>query len=403
MPGNHKAAFNTRAVHGGERRQGMDRPTSTPIYTSSTYAQESAEAMDAVFAGEREGYVYQRYGNPTNAALEAAIADLESGQAAVSFASGMAALHAALLACELQSGDVVLCSRDIYGASLGLLGQVLGPLGVDTRRADFTDLAELETALFEQPHPKVALFEPISNPILKVADVTAISALAHRAGALVIADSTFTSPWLFRPLEYGADMVIHSATKYLSGHGDATGGAVIVNDTKRAANLRLLSKLVCGILGPFEASMIHRGVKTLALRMERQCSNALRLAQFLTKLPQVAKVYYSGLPDHPQHALATIQFCNNAYGAMVAFEIAEGSRVRAFRFMNALKLALPVTTLGDVYTEVSYPPMSSHREWTAGQQKRAGITAGTIRVSVGIEHIDDICDDFKQALAASAE
>ncbi len=403
MPDSSKAAFDTRAVHGGERRQGADRPTNTPIYTSSTYGQESAAALDAVFAGERAGYVYQRYGNPTNAALEAVLADLEAGQAAVSFASGMAALHAALLACELQSGDVVLCSRDIYGASLALLAQVLGPLGVDTRLADFTDLAELEAALFESPRPKVALFEPISNPILKVVDVAAVCELAHRARTLLIADNTFTTPWLLRPLELGADIVCHSATKYLGGHGDATGGAVIVNDTAKATNLRLLSKLVGGILGPFEANLIHRGVKTLALRIERQCANALKLAQILSRHPQVSKVHYPGLPEHPQHSVASIQFCNNAYGAMVAFEIADGNRERVFRFMNALKLALPVTTLGDVYTEVLYPPMSSHREWTAGQRARAGITPGTVRVSVGIEHIDDIIADFKQALEASDE
>lgn len=398
-----KRAFNTRVVHGGEQRQTPNGPTSTPIYTSTTFQQPDMETMDAVFAGEQEGYVYQRYGNPTNTALETVLADLESGTAAVSFASGMAALHAALLSCELQAGDVVLCSRDIYGASRGLLNSVFSPLGIDTRLADFTDMAELESALFEPPHPKVALFEPISNPILKVADVVGVSNLAHKAGTIVIADNTFCSPWLFRPLENEADIVVHSATKYISGHADATGGAVIVKDRERAAQLRLLSKLVGGILGPFEASMIHRGVKTLALRMERQCLNALKLAQFLSKRPQVAKVYYPGLPEHPQNDIASIQFCNNSFGAMVAIEIAGASRARAFRFMNALKLALPVTTLGDVYTEVLYPPMSSHREWTPGQRQRSGITDGTLRISVGIEHIDDILADFKQALEASDE
>lgn len=391
-------SFDTEVVHGGERLPpSLGQPTNTPIYASATYRYSEVATMDAVFGGEQTGYVYQRYGNPTLTALETVLAALDHGVAATTFSSGMAALHAALLLCELQSGDTVLLARSSYGATLSLLNRILGPLGVETRLADFTDLAGLQATM--QPAPRVVLFEPLSNPLIQVADVKAISDAAHEVGATVITDNTFASPYLLQPLDLGADIVVHSATKYLSGHGDVTGGVVVVKDAAQAANLQLISRLVGAILSPFDAHLIHRGVKTLALRMERQCQNALKVARFLNKQPQVAKVNYPGLPTHPQHRLASLQLCRGQYGAIMSFDVKDGDQAKVFRFMDALKLIIAVTTLGDVYTEVLYPPMSSHRDWSPKQRQAAGIGDGLIRLSVGIEHFDDIAADLQQALA----
>jgi len=394
-------SFDTEVVHGGEGLPvSPGLPSLTPIYASSTYRYSQMSEMDAVFGGEQQGYVYQRYGNPTLTALEVVLARLDNGSDAVVFSSGMAALHAALLLCELQAGDTVLLARSTYGATLGLLNQIFGPLGVAVRLADFSDHAALEAALQQQPLPRVALFEPLSNPLLQVADVYTVSKLAHSVGATVIADNTFASPYVLQPLDLGADIVVHSATKFLSGHGDVTGGVVVVKDAERATALRTISKLVGAILSPFDAHLIHRGVKTLALRMERQCQNALAVARWLSQQPAIAVVNYPGLAGHPQHALASVQLCRGQFGAIMSFEVKGGDKAAVFRFMDALKLIIPVTTLGDVYSEVLYPPMSSHRDWSPKQRQQAGIGEGLVRLSVGIEHIDDILADLKQALAA---
>ena len=394
--------FDTEVVHGGERLPRLaGEPTTTPVYATSTFLCRSAEQTEAVFSGQEPGFVYNRYGNPTVTALEAALAGIERGAAAVAFGSGMAALHAALLLCEVQSGDVVLAARDIYGASLGLLTKILGPLGIDTRLADFTDPDAVSAALEETPRPRAVLFEVISNPLVKVTDVRQISERARRARAKVIVDGTFSPPPLIRPLELGADLVVHSATKYFSGHADATGGAVVLRDEALRANLHLISRLTGGILSPFEAHLIHRGLKTLALRLDRQCANALHLARRLGENPGVARVYYPGRPDHPQHALSSAQFQDGRYGAMLAFELKDGRKAGAFRFLNALRLVIPATTLGDVYSEVSYPPISSHREWPEAQRRQAGIVDGLIRLSAGIEHPDDILADLEQAIAVA--
>ncbi|MBI1745132.1 MAG: PLP-dependent transferase [Acidobacteria bacterium] len=395
-------AFETEAVHAGERQPAPDGlPTTTPLYVNSTYIYKTVEQMDAVLGGQTAGYVYNRYGSPTLTALETALATLERGAAAVAFGSGMAALHAALLLCELQAGDVVLAAHDIYGATLGLLTKLMDPFGVHTRLADFTDAAALAAALEQAPRPRALLFEPISNPVIKVADVKRICQMARRIGTKVIVDSTFSPPCLLQPLELGADVVVHSATKYLGGHGDATAGAVIIKDDARAADLRMISKLAGAILSPFEAHLIHRGIKTLVIRVERQCANAMKLAEHLTGHPHVARVHYPGLSIHPQHLLAGAQFRGGHFGAMMAFEIKDGHQEKAFRFLNALRLIIPATTLGDVYTEVSYPPMSSHREWSEAERRNAGITAGLIRLSAGLEHHEDLWADLDQALSAA--
>jgi len=391
----------TLAVHAGrtEHDHGT-RPTNVPIYATSTFLSEDAQSLDEVFEGTRIGYVYGRYGNPTVTALETVVSALEGAAATVGFGSGMAALHAALLLCELEPGSVVLAGIDLYGASHTLLGTLLGQFNVVTRFVDFTDLSAVEWALAEEPKPAVILFEVVSNPLMKVADLPQICSLAKRAGAYSIVDGTFTPPPLLQPLAHGADIVVHSATKYFGGHGDVIGGLVSIANPESAKSLRQISKLAGAALGPFEAFLISRGIKTLPLRLRQQCENAAKLAVWLSQHPRVMCVHYPGLPDHPQHEIAGRLLRGNKGGALLAFELEDAGREEVFRLFDSFKMVLPATTFGDVYTEVSYPVMSSHREWSPAQLRRAGITPGLVRVSCGIEEIEDIIADFEQAIAA---
>jgi len=388
--------FPTLAVRAGWHRKLLDVMTTTaPIVPSVTYLHPMQD-LDAIFGGEQEGFVYTRYGNPTVAALEEAIAQLEGGEAAVGFATGMAAVHAALLSIGLRSGDTIVCSQDVYGATYSLLATLFARLGIKVAFVEIQDLVSLKATIARE-RPKLVWIETVSNPLLRIADVPAIAVDAHAAGAALMVDSTFTPPYLCRPLAHGADYVIHSATKYLSGHGDAMGGLIISSRT-RCDEVRTVAKLAGGTLGPFDAWLILRGVKTLTLRVQRQCENALQLAQWLVTHPQVARVVYPGLPDHPHHSLAKSLLSEGLFGAMVAFELKNGTRNQVTCFMDKLQLCLPATTLGDIYTEVLYPPMSSHRWLSAEERQRIGISDGLIRVSVGIEAIEDIIADFAQAL-----
>ena len=392
--------FATRAVHAGMApAQDGTVPTNVPIYASSTFLSADAQALDDVFAGTRPGYVYGRYGNPTVTALESAISALEGAAATVAFSSGMAALHAALVLCELEPGAVVLAGTDLYGASHTLIATLFGQFDVQTRFVDVTDIEAVKQAFAQEPKPRAVLFEPVSNPLIKVADVDAICALARANGAVSIVDSTFTPPPLLQPIANGADIVVHSATKYFGGHGDVMGGLVSLADPDRESTLRQISKLAGGILGPFEAFLINRGVKTLAVRVKQQSENAASLAGWLSSYPGVSKVHYPGLSSHPQHALAEKLLRRPYWGAMLSFEIEGAGREEIFNLFDAFQMVLPATTLGDIYTEVSYPVMSSHREWSPAQLRRSGITPGLVRVSVGIEDVQDITADFEQALA----
>jgi cystathionine gamma-synthase/methionine-gamma-lyase len=377
------------------------RPTAVPIYATTTFLSDDADALDGVLAGTRPGYVYGRYGNPTLASLEEAVSALEGVHetATVAFGSGMAALHAALLLCELEPGTVVLAGTELYGASHTLLAALLGGFDVQTRFVDMADLGAVKEALHVEPRPRAVLLETLSNPLIKLADVPGICAAAREVGALSIVDKTFTPSPLMQPLALGADIVVQSATKYVGGHGDVMGGLVTVADLDRVGSLRQICKLGGAILGPFEAFLVARGLRTLVLRVTRQSENAAALAGWLSERPEVAQVYYPGLPSHPQHALAEKLLTRPYWGAMLAFEIAGAEYGDVLRFFDALKLVVPATTLGDVFTEVSYPLMSSHREWSPAQLRRAGITPGVVRVSVGIEDVEDIVAEFEQALA----
>jgi len=341
-------------------------------------------------------FVYARQGNPNAFALETVMAQAEGGVGAIAFGSGMAAIHAALLAGGLVAGSKILAAKDLYGATTSLLRQAFVPLGVevvthDLYRRDVGDIIRAE-------QPDVVYVETLSNPLVKVIDLDVISATAREVGAVSVVDSTFTTPFLVRPIEHGFDLVVHSATKYLGGHGDSTAGLVISAKRSLLDQLRNYAIILGAMLSPFDSHLIKRGLQTLTLRMERHCSNALRVAQFLQEHQAVAKVHYPGLPDHPHHELATTLLGEGRYGGLLSFELKEQSRDAVFRFMDRLRLLLPATTLGDAWSLVSYPAMSSHRNLSEAERRIIGITDGCIRLSVGIEDVGDIMGDLERAL-----
>ncbi|NWG34299.1 MAG: PLP-dependent transferase [Chloroflexi bacterium] len=390
-------SFQTRAVHAGERVLPADfRPVATPIWNTVGYLYESMDDLDAVFDHRKAGHVYLRYSNPTVEAFENAVASLENAEAAQAYSSGMAAIHAALLAAGVRAGAFVVAALDVYGATFTLLQDLFSSLGVHVRMVDVADHAEVESALRETG-ASVLYVESISNPLLKIADVPALAALARNSGALLLVDNTFASPCLLNPVEHGADYVIHSATKYLSGHGDVLAGIVATSASNRKKLLEL-NKLIGGVLGPFEAWLALRGLKTLPLRMRQQCDNAQRVAEWLRSHPRIEKVHYPGLPDHPQHALARQLFRGKGFGGVLSFEIDGGNKDRVFRFMESLSICLPATTLGDVYSLILHPMTSSHRSLTAEERARVGISDGLVRLSTGIESADDIIADLESAL-----
>jgi cystathionine beta-lyase/cystathionine gamma-synthase len=393
----HKS-FATRAVHAGERAPRPDyTPVVGPIQPSVGYVYDSMDDLDAVFATTREGYVYPRYGSPTVTAFEAAVAELEDGQAAQAFASGMAAIHAALLTAGVRSGTRVLAALDLYGATYTLLARLFADLGTQAQFVDVVDLPAVEAAL-DDTRPAALIVETISNPLLKVPDLPALSELAHGYGTQLLVDNTFASPYLCKPLTYGADFSIHSATKYISGHGDVMAGVVVTSSEKRR-ELYELNKLVGGVLGPFEAWLALRGCKTLPLRVWQQCANAARIAEWLSQQPRIAQVNYPGLAHHPQFELAGQLFGGRGFGGVLSFEVAGADQATVFRFMEALDVCLPATTLGDIYTLVLHPATSSHRSLSAEERERIGIHPGLVRLSAGIEDINDIIADLDQALA----
>lgn len=392
----HKS-FQTRAVHAGERVAPADyRPVATPIWPTVGYLYESMDDLDAVFARTKPGQIYLRYSNPTVEAFETAVADLERAEAAQAYSSGMAAIHASLLAAGVKAGTAVVAALDVYGATFTLLRNLFTSLGVNVCMVDVSNLAEVETAIKETS--AVVLFvESISNPLLKVADIPSLAELAHRHDASLLVDNTFASPYLINPFRHGADFVIHSATKYLSGHGDVLAG-VVATSTENKNKLYELNKLVGGVLGPFEGWLALRGLKTLPLRMKQQCQNALQVAEWLLTHPRVKKVNYPGLVGHPQHALAESLFEGRGYGGVLSFEIGEAGKAQVYRFMESLTICLPATTLGDIYSLVLHPATSSHRSLTADERARVGITDGLVRLSIGIESADDILSDLEAAL-----
>lgn len=392
-------AFDTRAVHGGERRSpdGL-RPVAGPIAPSVGYTFADANDLDAVLGGEKPGFVYStRYANPTVAAFEAAVADLEGAAAAHAAASGMAAIHLALLAAGVRAGTAVVAAADLYGASYTLLQQLFTQLGARVTFVDVLDLPAIARSIADT-RPVALFVETISNPLLKVADLPRLAELAHAGGALLLVDNTFCSPYLCNPIRFGADMVIHSATKFIAGHGDVMAGIIATSaDLKEA--LVAHTKLIGCSLGPFDAWLAHRGLKTLALRMRQQCDSALAIAGWLQQHPRVAGVNYGFLPAHPQIDLLRALTDGRGAGAVLSFDIAAADRAQVFAFMDALQLIQPATSLGDIYSLLLYPAMSSHRSLSAAERAALGIGDGLVRLSVGIEARADIQADLAQALA----
>jgi cystathionine gamma-synthase/methionine-gamma-lyase len=394
----------TSLVHAGERAPApLATPTATPIYTSATYVYPSLDALDAAFE-HGDGYVYTRYGNPTVAALERAVALAEHGCGALACASGMAALHAALLAASTPRGETapqprgVLLARDLYASTSVLVREFFGARGVPVAACDMCDLAQVDAALAEE-RPDVVLVEQLSNPLLRVVDVAALAQRAHAVGARLVVDNTIATPILQQPLTLGADLVVHSATKYLGGHADVAGGIVVARASLMRDTLIRHGRLLGATLGPFEAQQILRGLKTLALRVERQCASAARVAAWLSDRPEVALVRYPGLAAHPQHELAAQAF-DGRFGALITFDLQAGDRAALGRFFDQLCLILPTTSLGDVYTLATAPALTTHRELARQEQARRGIGIGTVRLSIGIEAVEDIIADLRNGLEA---
>jgi cystathionine beta-lyase/cystathionine gamma-synthase len=386
----------TLAVHAGAPPAPDFIPVVPPIYTAVTYTYPFMKDVEAVFSGEKSGYVYARHGAPTTTSLERAVASLEGGDAALAFSSGMAAIHAALLATGLKKGNCIVAASDLYGATRTLIIQHYQRMGIKSHFVDVSNLEQVEYTL-ETAAPTVLLFESISNPLLRVASIPDLTALAHQYNARVIVDSTFATPYLVTPLQHGADLVVHSSTKYISGHGDALGGVVTCHKEFQEP-LYDVSKMLGATLGPFEAYLTSRGLKTLPLRMKRHCENALKVAQYMNESPKIKAVHYPGLSTHPHHDLASHLFEGKGFGGVVTFEIENAGQEEIFTFFEALNLIIPATSLGDIYSLILYPAHASHRGLTSEERKSAGITEGMVRLSVGIEDSGDIIADIEQGL-----
>jgi len=385
--------FATLAVHAGEGPCPATGALDTPIYQSTTYVSADADEMAAVYGEQKFGYMYTRYGNPTIHALQAKMAALERGEAALAFASGMAAISSAVLG-YVKAGDHVVAARSLYGAAYHFLDQKLPRLGASTTFVQSTRVEDFEKAL--RPNTRLIYFETPSNPILEILDIAALAALARARSLPTMLDNTFASPALQQPLALGVTVVVHSATKYLCGHGDAMGGIVVgpkaYIDELRHEYLRDFG----GVISPFNAWLILRGLRTLHLRMPAHCANAQKIAEFLDRHPRVERVNYPGLPRHPGHDIARQQM--GAFGAMISFEV-KGGYERGKTVMDRVKIFARAASLGDTRSLIVHSASTSHRAVPREQRLAIGITDGLVRLSVGIEAAEDLIADLEQALA----
>lgn len=392
--------FATRQIHTGGHPDPHTGSLSMPIYQTSTFVMDDAAHGAELFAHQAKGYVYTRLGNPNHVVVEDKVADLEGGEAAVATASGMAAISAALTTL-LQAGDHVVAGKVLYGCTHSLLAGSLAKFGVETDFIDPTDLGAVEAAI--RPDTRVVYLETPTNPNLEIVDVAAVSELAHEksAHATVVVDNTFCTPYLQRPLELGADVVVHSATKYLNGHGDVIAGFV-VGETRFIERVREagLKDLTGAVLGPFEAFLTLRGMKTLSYRMDAHCANARRVAQFLDGHELVERVIFPGLPSHPQHELGQRQM--SGPGGMVSFEVV-GGRPAATAMIDAVRLVSIAVSLGDIESLIEHPASMTHSSYTPEELADAGIPEGLVRLSVGLEDPEDLIADLDRALYAAAQ
>ncbi|HLA69066.1 MAG TPA: PLP-dependent aspartate aminotransferase family protein [Bacteroidota bacterium] len=376
--------FSTKAIHAAIEPDPTYGSIMTPIHLTSTYVQEEL--------GKNKGYVYARVSNPTRTVLERQIAALEGGGEGLAFASGMAAIST--LFSSLKSGDHVVASHNVYGGVYRMAQGVLAGFGVDFDFVDTTDLDTIRRSI--RPATRMVYVETPTNPMMEVTDIAGVAKLCRNKKLVSVVDNTFATPYLQNPLEFGIDIVVHSATKYLNGHSDMLGGLIVLNDKQMTERLRFLQKSIGGIMSPFEAWMCLRGIKTLALRMDRHNRNALDIAAFLSKHRSIKKVHFPGLVSHPQHRLAKKQM--KGFGGMISFDL--GSLDRAKTFLKRVKLCALAESLGGVETLISHPATMTHSFITAEQRKKIGITDGLVRLSVGIEDVEDILEDLKQALSA---
>ena len=374
--------FATTAIHVGSEPDEATGAVTVPIYQTSTYAQESL--------GKHKGYEYARTQNPTRAALERNIAALEGARFGFAFASGMAAIDATLRL--VKKDEHVVVSDNTYGGTARLFNRILSNYGVTFDYVDTSEPLNVEAAI--KPNTKMVFVETPTNPIMTVTDLKEVSEIAHRAGARVVCDNTFMSPYLQRPLEFGCDIVVHSTTKYLNGHSDGVGGVVVLNDEQDAEWIAFVQNSAGAILSPFDSWLVMRGTKTLALRMEQHDKSGRAVAAFLEEHPKVQKVYYPGSASHPQHALARRQ--QHGFGGMVAFDV--GSLEAARTVLESVKLCTLAESLGGVETLISHPATMTHASVDEAKRRRLGITDGMVRISVGIEDTDDIIADLDQAL-----
>jgi cystathionine beta-lyase/cystathionine gamma-synthase len=377
--------FSTKAIHAGIEADPTTGSLMTPIHLTSTFLQEEL--------GKDKGYVYSRVANPTRTVLEKNIAALENGKHGMAFASGMAA-EAAIFHL-VKAGDHVVVSRNVYGGTYRLARLVLEDFGL---KFDFVDTTEIQSAKESiRPTTRLMFIETPTNPTMEITDLRAIAKLAKSRKVLTVVDNTFATPYLQNPLDLGIDIVLHSATKYLNGHSDMLGGLVVVNDAKIAERLRFIQKSVGGIMSPFEAWMCIRGIKTLAVRMARHDANAIEVAAFLNTHRKIKKVHYPGLVAHPQHWLARKQM--RGFGGIISFDL--GSLDKAKKFLKSVRLCALAESLGGVESLISHPATMTHASVPPEERQRIGVTDGLVRISVGIEDLDDIIDDLKQALATT--
>jgi cystathionine beta-lyase/cystathionine gamma-synthase len=391
----------SQVVHAGDRklRSSVSIPSTTPIHLGTTYLYESIAQLDRIFAGEENGFSYARYANPTNEALEELTTSLECGYGSLATASGMAALNIAFHAALLDRPRTILAAESVYGTTLTLLDKVLSSFGIEVAYTDLYNLETLERAI-DAKKPGCVFIESVSNPLLRVSRIDKIAKLTRESGAAFIVDSTFATPVLIRPLELGANIVVHSVTKYLAGHGDVLGG-IVVADQQHHEAVRTLSRILGPVLGPFESYLTMRGIKTLALRFQRQCENAKILAQWLSSHPCVERVYYCSDPAHPDAEAIRQLFAPGLFGAILSFEIRGANSASVMAFMDRLNMIVRGTSLGDVHTLLLYPVMSSHREVSPKMRERMGIRENLVRLAAGIESPDDIIADLDSALRSS--
>jgi cystathionine gamma-lyase len=381
-----KMKFETKVIHAGQQPDVQTGAVMTPIYATSTYAQSSP--------GEHKGYDYARTRNPTRDALEACLAELEGGHAGFAFSSGMAAIGTVLEL--LDSGSHVVAMNDLYGGSYRILEKVRKrSANIQASFVDLSDTANLERSI--KPNTKMLWIESPTNPLLKLVDLQAAAAIAKKHRLIAVCDNTFASPWIQRPLEHGFDIVVHSTTKYINGHSDVIGGvAVIKDDSSLREKLSFLQNAIGSVPSPFDAFLTLRGIKTLAVRMERHCGNAMHIAAFLEKHPRIERVIYPGLASHPQHLLAARQM-NRRYGGMVT-AVLKGGLERSRRFLERCKLFTLAESLGGVESLIEHPAIMTHASLPEDVRADLGIDEGLVRLSVGIENVDDLIAELKYAL-----